>query len=80
MREICLSGSEGGVAQTNAPSLPLSLLLHWPSHWPILTPQVWVQIVIQRSPWQCHPGRYVRITAAGNVSEFKMRVLKGRNP
>src|SRR5688572_16323168 len=24
MREICTSGSEGGVAQTNAPSLPLS--------------------------------------------------------
>src|SRR5687768_6261542 len=25
MREICTSGSEGGVAQTNAPSLPLSV-------------------------------------------------------
>jgi hypothetical protein len=24
MREICTSGSEGGVAQSNAPSLPLS--------------------------------------------------------
>ena len=26
MREICTSGSEGGVAQANAPSLPLSSL------------------------------------------------------
>ena len=32
MREICTSGSEGGVAQTNAPSLPPIILPRRPAH------------------------------------------------
>ena len=42
MREIRLSGSEGGVGQSNAPSLPLSVAA-WPP-----VPLFWVRIFCSR--------------------------------
>ncbi len=49
MREIRLSGSEGGVRQSNAPSLPLSVAA-WPPSWWF---RVWVSSVAEVAD----PGR-----------------------